>query len=309
MSILLLESIHEDAVAALQTFDEVMLAQPGQELDAASDGVVAVLTRGRGRITAALMERCPALRVVARCGIGLDNVGVDAARERGIPVIYAPGSTTNVVAEHALMLMLALSRQLGSLTRAVRDSDWAVRDGYTGVELTGKTLGIVGMGAIGRRVAELARAFGMRVVYWSRSSVAGQHERWALDDLLREADVISLHLALAPATRHLIGARELALLKPGALLINTARGAIVDQQALLLALENGRLGGYATDVLEQEPPAPDDPLLRHERALITPHIAAITDVTYRAMCLRTANNVLAVLRDEEPEAEAVFRKE
>lgn len=307
MSILLLESIHEDAVTLLTAFDQVRLAQPDQELEAASGDVQAVLTRGRGRITAALMDRCAVLRVVARCGVGLDNIDVAAARERSISVIYAPGSTTQAVAEHTFALMLALARRVVPLVQALHNGNWAARDGYSGFELHGKTIGIVGIGAIGRRVAQLAEAFGMRVVYWSRSSTDARYERRTFDDLLGEADVVSLHTALTPETRNLIGAGELARMKTGALLINTARGAVVDQRAVLVALRNGQLGGYAADVLEQEPPTSDDPLLRHERALITPHIAAITDVTYRTMCVRTANNVLAILRGEQPEVQAVYR--
>lgn len=268
--------------------------------------VVAILTRGRGRISSALIERCPELRVVARCGVGLDNIDLRAAHERGVPVIYAPGSTTAAVAEHAVMLMLAAARKLYPIAAAVNDDRWEARDSYQGVELTGKTLGIVGLGAIGRRVAELAQAFGMHVLTWSRASRDPRYEALELDALLARADVVSLHTALTPETRHMIGARALALMKPEALLINTARGGLIDQHALADALERGRVAAFAADVLDPEPPAAGERLLRHPRVLVTPHIAVLTDVTYRTMCVRTAANVLAVLRGDQPERESVY---
>lgn len=308
MTIVLLESIHEDARAMLAELDGVAQIGAPDELAALPGApVVALLTRGKGRVTRELIGRCPDLRVVARCGVGLDNIDLQAAAERSIPVIYAPGSATNAVAEHTLLLMLAAARRLRPLAAAVHAGNWAVRDGYGGIELTGKTLGVVGLGAIGRRVASLGEAFGMRVIYWSRASATTRYQARTLPDLLREADVVSLHLSLTGETRGVIGANEIALMKPGALLINTSRGAVIDQQALLHALDRGYLAGFAADVLEPEPPEPGERLLDHERVLITPHTAVLTDVTYREMCVRTARNVLAVLRGEPPEPESVFK--
>jgi phosphoglycerate dehydrogenase-like enzyme len=306
MTILLLEPIHEEARALLEDFHRVAaFEEPEREAPPAED-IVAILTRGRGRVSRGLMEGCPELRVVARCGVGLDNVDLDAARERSIPVVYAPGSTTDTVAEHTLMLMLALSRRLCALSGAVADGRWEARAGYDGTELKGKKLGVVGLGAIGRRVAALAEAFGMHIRYSNRSAREVPYERLALEELLKESDVVSIHLRLTERTRHLMGGRELALTKPGALLINTSRGAVIDQCALAAALQEGRLGGFAADVLEEEPPDPSEELLKSERVLITPHVAALTEETYREMCVRTAKNVLAVLRGEQPERESVY---
>jgi phosphoglycerate dehydrogenase-like enzyme len=306
MTILLLEPIHEEARALLEDFHRVAaFEEPEREAPPAED-IVAILTRGRGRVSRGLMEGCPELRVVARCGVGLDNVDLDAARERSIPVVYAPGSTTDTVAEHTLMLMLALSRRLCALSGAVADGRWEARAGYDGTELKGKKLGVVGLGAIGRRVAALAEAFGMHIRYSNRSAREVPYERLALEELLKESDVVSIHLRLTERTRHLMGGRELALTKPGALLINTSRGAVIDQCALAAALQEGRLGGFAADVLEEEPPDPSMELLKSERVLITPHVAALTEETYREMCVRTAKNVLAVLRGEQPERESVY---
>jgi D-3-phosphoglycerate dehydrogenase len=306
MTILLLETLHADAEALLASYAAPI--NVGEDAGAPFDpqAVEAILTRGRGRVTAALIERCPNLKAVARCGVGLDNVDTAAARARGVPVIYAPGATTTAVAEHTMMLILAAARGLRPIAEAVHSGDWGARNGYSGVELAGKTLGIVGLGQIGRRVAEMGAALGMRVVTWSRAS-RGEYPALPLEELLREADIISLHVALTPATRHLIGAAALAQVKPEAILINTARGGIVDQQALRAALAQDRLGGFAADVLESEPPGQDEPLLRDPRVLITPHIAALTDRTYRAICVETAANVLAVLRGQPPDPQSLFR--
>lgn len=309
MTILLLESIHDDAWQLLSGYAPVVQAPgpaqlPPQEMLAEAE---AILTRGQGRITGELLAAAPRLRVVARCGVGVDNIDIPAAHARNIPVIYAPGSTTYAVAEHTLLLMLALARQLRALTNATAANRWSIRNGYRGIELTGKRLGIVGLGEIGLRVAHLAGALGMEVVTWSRRK---QDPRFAacatLDDLLAQADVISLHVALTPQTYRLIGAEQIARMRPGALLVNTARGDVVEQTAVLRALESGQLGGYAADVLALEPPLPDDPLAAHPRALITPHVAALTDRTYRVICLSAAQNVLAILQGRAPERAAIY---
>jgi D-3-phosphoglycerate dehydrogenase len=309
MTILLLETIHPEAQTLLESYDRVRLAPSADAVREAveQEQVVAIVTRGRGRVPAGLIAACPALRAVARCGVGLDNIDSAAAAARGVAVIYAPGSTTSAVAEHTLMLMLAAARRLLASAMAVRADGWEFRNGYQGFDLAGRTLGIVGMGAIGERVAQLAEGLGMEVIYWSRRRRSPGDSYVELPELLATADVISLHVELTPETKHLIGERELALLKPGAILINTARGAVVDQQAVAAALHEGRLAAFAADVLEREPPAPDDALLDDDRVIITPHIAALTDVTYRTMCVRTAANLLAVLRGEQPEAASLYR--
>jgi phosphoglycerate dehydrogenase-like enzyme len=171
-------------------------------------------------------------------------------------------------------------------------------------------LGIVGFGSIGRRVAALADAFGMRVrvaAHPSRQDAPGPYPRLPLRELLASSDVVTLHVPLTSATQSLLGAAELALMKPGALLVNTARGALIDMPALRAALASGALGGFAADVLDVEPPRPDDPLLAADNVLLTPHVASLTAATYRALCLYTAENVVRVLRGEAPEPRSVFR--
>ena len=260
-------------------------------------GVRVILTRGRGRITAATLDEFPDLVVVGRCGAGLDNIDVAAAAERGIAVVNAPGATTAAVSEHAVLLMLGLARRVVSLDTAVKAGRWSVRDSYLGADLRGKRLGVVGLGAIGRRVATLGQALDMDVVYWSPSSRDVGLAWIELDDLLATSDVVQLCIALAPETRQLLDKRRLALLRPAALLVNTARGALVDHRALVDALARGRLGGYATDVWEPEPPPATDLAALGDRLLITPHVAAITDVTYREICVRTVEAAIAALGD------------
>lgn len=307
MSVLLLESLHPEAEALLEAAGEVARAAdpnaPGTAVPYAR--VRAILTRGRGRIDAALMARCPELRAVARSGVGVDNVDLAAARARGILVLYAPGGNTSTTAEHAIALLLAFTRRVPQSARAVAEGRWEERGNYAGDEACGKTLGIVGYGAIGRRVARIAVALGMEVIVAERTGLSCEHRMQPLPELLRRADFVSLHLPLTDATRGILGAAELAMMKPGACLINTARGSLVDQKALTAALASGRLGGFAADVLDPEPPAPDEPLLRSERVLITPHVASLTASTYRELCLLTARNVLAALRGEAVEARFV----
>jgi D-3-phosphoglycerate dehydrogenase len=295
--IILLESIHPDAVTLLEERGEVRLSTDPLVVDAdvPRRGVEAILTRGRGRITAAMLDEFPDLVVVGRCGAGLDNIDVAAAAERGIAVVNAPGATTAAVAEHAVLLMLGIARRITVLDAAVKAGDWSVRDGYTGAELRGKRLGVVGLGSIGRRVAALCRAFDMEVVYWSPTSRGDGLARLDLDELLASCDVVQVCIALATETCHLVDARRLALMRPSALLVNTSRGAIVDHAALIAAITDGRLAGYATDVWDPEPPPRADLDALGDRVLVTPHVAAITDVTYRQICVTTGEAAIAAL--------------
>lgn len=295
--IVLLESVHPDALAMLEAVDEVSVMADPLVVDGSvpRSSVRAILTRGRGRITVATYEEFPDLVVVGRCGAGLDNIDVEAADTRGIAVVSAPGATTAAVSEHALMLMLGLARRVAMLDAAVKDSRWSVRDGYSGTEMRGKRLGVVGLGAIGRRIASLGQALDMDVVYWSPSAHHDNFEALELDDLLATSDVVQLCVALVPETRQLLDERRLGLMRPTALLVNTARGAIVEHDALRSALATGRLGGYAADVWDPEPPLANDFGQLGDRLLVTPHVAAITDVTYRDICVRTADAAIAVL--------------
>ena len=313
MRALLLETIDEAAHSELEQQSTTTLAPtPDAQLDDhALIDIDVIITRGRGHVTSELLSRCPKLRVIGRCGVGLDNVDVAAATAAGVAVINAPGSPTITTAEHTIMLMLALTRRLYTQVEAVKSDDWAIRARVDADECAGKTLGIVGLGAIGRRVAEVSVALGMEVVAYNRTNRSRDEGRTSVRlvpfvELLAESDIVSLHVALTPKTRGLIGRVELSTMKPGALLVNAARGALVDVDALLEALDSGRLAGYAADGVDPEPPAPGDRLIHHPRTIITPHSAALTASTYRRMCLRTVRNVLGYLAGSRYEAESVF---
>jgi phosphoglycerate dehydrogenase-like enzyme len=270
------------------------------------DEVRAVLTRGIGRITAEMLQRLPKLEVDGRCGAGLDNIDTAAAKSAGVAVVHAPGATTHAVSEHALMLMLALARRVAMLDAAVKRGAWDVRDGFEGVELRGKLLAVLGLGAIGRRIAEIGKVLDMDVRYWSQLSRDPELSWVDFDELIATADIIQICVALTPGTRGLIGVDQLARVKPGVLLINTARGQIVDHRALSDAITAGVVGGYATDVWDPEPPPGDDQLVTDERVLITPHVAGLTDVTYREICARPAAAAVAILAGEQPNPTCVF---
>jgi phosphoglycerate dehydrogenase-like enzyme len=306
--IVLLESVHPDALALLRRSDEVrVMADPIElDVDLPLDEVRAVLTRGRGRITAEMCGRLPNLRVVGRCGAGLDNIDTASAKALGIAVVHAPGRTTHAVSEHALLLMLALARRVTVLDGAVKRGAWDVREGYEGFEMRGKQLAVVGLGAIGQRIAEVGAALSMNVAYWSRTSRDPRFDRLELNELVSAADVIQISVALTPETRGLIGAEQFGLMQRGVLLVNTARAQIVDHPSLLTAITAGVVGGYGTDVWDPEPPETGDPLVAHERVLVTPHVAGLTDVTYRAICVEPAAAAVAILAGQEADPTCVY---
>lgn len=309
-NVLLLETVAEEALAVLREHVNVFTGYDLASRDAvvAAEEIHAVITRGKMKVDDALMAACPQLEAVARCGVGLDNVDVPAASARKIRVINAPGSNAATIAEHTLALMLMLMRDLYTSVEKVKQENWNWRNQYAGDELNGKTLGILGMGNIGKRVARLASAFGMEVVYWSRSAQDLPYKFLPMQEVLRQSDIISLHLPLESGLANLIGKAELASMKPGAMLVNTARGALIDHAALLEALNQGTVAGFAADVLPDEPPVQNLGLVRHPRALVTPHSASLTATTYREMCLSTVNNVIALLSGREPEKESVFNR-
>jgi D-3-phosphoglycerate dehydrogenase len=272
---------------------------PGAAAVAARAGAinpVAILSR-QGPVAAAAMDAAPALRIIARHGVGVDDVDVAEAARRGILVTRSPGSNTRAVAEHTLALILALAKDLPGLSAAVAAGGWRGADTQVR-DIQGLRLGLVGCGGIGQAVARLAAAFGMAVSAWSPGGreVPGIHRAPDLPALLATSEVLSLHLPLLPATRGLIGAAELALLPRGAILVNTSRGGLVHEAALLAALEGGQVSAAGLDVMEREPPAPDDPLRRHPRVIVTPHVAGVTDGSLVAMGVMAAECIAAVLQ-------------
>ena len=254
--------------------------KPREELERALAGAHALIVRSETRVTADLLTRGPNLRVIARAGTGVDNIDVPAATRRGIAVMNAPGANTVSAAEHAMGLLLAQARHIPWAAEAMRRGEWD-RKRFEGTELRGKTIGIVGLGRIGGHVAQLARAFGMHVVghdpYLSPERAAElQLKLLPLDQLLGQADVVTLHVAHTEQTHHLINAERLKLMKPTAVLVNTARGELVDEAALAEAVREKRIGGAAIDVFAVEPLPADAPLRKLERVILTPHLAAST---------------------------------
>lgn len=232
------------------------------------------------RVDAALLDACPTLKLVAVAATGTDVVDLAAARDRGVAVCNVRGYAGGAVGEHVLMLALALRRNLLAYRRDVAEGRWQTAPGFclhgaSILDLEGATMGLVGYGTLARTVEARARAFGMRVLVAERRGAPAREGRVAFDDLLPMADVLSLHCPLTPETRHLIGAAELARMKPGAILVNTARGALVDYPALLASLRAGHLGGAGVDVLEAEPPVAGHPLLDADlpNLIVTPHVA------------------------------------
>ena len=298
--VLLLEELTAGALAQLREHSHLHFAAApdrGPEL-ADQYPIRAIITRGKGRVDRDLIDRCPELEVVARAGVGLDNVAVDYATEKNVKVLNLPGSNAATVAEHTLGLMLGLQRQLHVAVREVKDGNWAFRHSYGGDELRGKTLGILGRGNIGTRVAALAEAFQMKVLFLARTRVQyeeqGSQER-NLYELMEEADILSLHLPLTDRTHGLLSEKAFSRIKPGSLIVNTARGEIIDNEALLAALRSGRVGGYAADVMSKEQLAEAGDLIAHPNVLLTPHVASLTGRTFTDMSEQTVRNTLAIL--------------
>jgi D-3-phosphoglycerate dehydrogenase len=258
-----------------------------------------LIVRSATRVTRPAIAAATRLEVIGRAGAGVDTIDVDAATERGIVVMNTPGGNTTAVAEHTLALLLALARRVPLADATLKAGRWE-KARLGGVELFGKTLGIVGLGRIGSEVARRALGFRMRVLaydpYLTREA-AGRLgvESVELDELLAGSDFITIHTPLTGDTRHLIGEAELARMRPGVRLINCARGGIIDETALVRALESGQVGGAAVDVFEQEPPPADHPLLRFEQVVVTPHLGAATDEAQAAVALAIADQVADAL--------------
>jgi len=255
-------------------------------------------------VTRRVIEAAPKLKVIARHGVGYDNVDVKAATERGIVVTIAPVNI-ETVADMTFALLLCLARKICQADWYVKSKKWTVRDPFLfmGVDVWGKTLGIIGSGRIGRAVARRAKAFGMRVIYYDiyRNEVAEKElgvEYRPLEELLRESDFVTIHVPLTKETHHMIGEKELKMMKPTAILINTARGPVIDTNALVKALKEGWIAGAALDVFEQEPLPLDHPLLELDNVILTPHIASNTIDCRIRLAVTAAEEILRVLHGE-----------
>ena len=310
-SVLLLETIAPPADTWLRERASVVFADsPKSGLDYVNDGPIqAIVTRGKGQVNAALIDACEGLRVIARCGVGLDNVDVAHATSRGVAVVNAPGVNAATVAEHALTFMLSLQRKLVTSTQAVLEGQWSYRTSYDGDDVRGKQLGIMGMGDIGQRVARLGEAFGMEICYWDAWAKDVPYQQLELEALVETSHFITLHLPLTAETRNLLTLELLATAKNHPILINTARGGIVADAVVLEALKKGYLSGFGADVLEVSPPPTDYELLTLDNVLVTPHAASLTKTTYEDLCMVSVKNAIGLLAGEEINPRFIFNKD
>ena len=244
------------------------------------------------------MERCPKLKIICKHGVGLDNIHVNKAKELGIAVCNAPGTNSNAVADLALGLMLSVCRKISHSAALVREGVWK---SHIGEDVCGKTLGLLGFGAIAKGVARRARGFGMKILAYDPfvTQLPEEFEGWVelcdMDKVITSCDILSVHIPLTPETKNTISTAELAKMKQGSYVINTARGGIVNEMALYEALKSGHLNGAAMDVVESEPMPPDHPLLSLDNVVVTPHIAMYSKEAINAVSLICAENVVACL--------------
>lgn len=281
------------ALGDLRVFTERGADDEAELIRRIGDARVAINIRAHARFSDGVFTACPGLKMVSVWGTGTDNIDLHAAGMRGVTVCNTPGVNAFAVAEHALALMLSVGRKIPAIDREMRGGKWP-REMLT--QLLGKTLGVFGMGTIGGRVAVLGRAIGMDVLAWSARGDEGRiraagAKAASKDDILRQADVVSLHVRLADETRGFIGRRELALMKPSAILVNTGRGALVERDALTAALRDRKILGAGLDVFHQEPLAADDPILALPNVVLSPHNAGQTPEVVRDGLLRAVVNV------------------
>jgi len=270
------------------------------DLVGAIGGYHGLLVRSRTKVTAAVLAAAERLRVIGRAGIGVDNIDLAAATERGVLVQNAPSGNSITTAEHAIALLFALARHVPQAAASMKAGKWE-KSAFQGKELYGKVLGVVGLGRIGRLVADRARALGMEVVAHDphlEGAPAGI-ELLSLDELLGRSDAITLHVKGGPATRGLLGAAAFAAMKPGMMVVNAARGELIDATALLAALESGVVWGAALDVFAVEPPAAGDALVAHPRVVCTPHLGASTDEAQEKVAIEVAEQLVAYVERGE----------
>ena len=294
-------------------FEVSDVAGKGQEaLDAVLPDAVALVVRSETKVTAAMIAKAPKLKVVGRAGMGVDTIDVEAASQRKIAVLTAPGANSNSVAEYTFALLLALARKVPAATVSLAEGKWD-RKAFEGSELRGKTLGLIGLGRIGSIVASIAGGFGMTVVgsdpvFTPDVATALRVELVTLDELIRRADVVSLHAKLTPESKHLLNEARLRAMKKGVLIVNTARGALIDDAALVRALQDGHVAGAALDVYDPEPLPADSVLRSAPNVVLTPHLAASAKEAQTRVSLEIGESVKAFLLKGDLSA-AVNRKQ
>lgn len=302
--VLVTEKVHDDGLAILEAAGHDVAR--GWEMSAAD--AAAALARAEGmllrtnRIDAAAIAAAPSLKIISRHGVGCDNIDLAAAKAAGVTVAISAGANDGAVTEHTIALLLSAAKKLKAMDDVVRTDYAGGRAGHLGADLAGRRILVLGYGRIGRRVAPICRAFGMDVVLrdiaLDVAEIDGFPVAASLEAGLRGAGALTVHTPLDEATRGLIGDAELALLAPGALVVNCARGGIIDEAALVRAVQSGRVGGVGSDVFSREPTTPDNPLLTLEDAALTPHTAAMTPESMRMMATVAAQNIVDYLSGE-----------
>lgn len=273
---------------------------------------VGILAR-MGRVDDAVFQVAPKLRVISKHGAGVDNIDVDAASARGIPVLNAAGANAVSVAEHAIALLFAVAKKVIPLDRSIREGRWE-KSGFQGRELAGSVVGLVAFGAIARQTARFAKGLGMEVRAYDPFTPAdvfaaeGVERVEDLDTLFATSDIVSLHSPLTPATRHVVNADRLALMKPDAIIINTARGGLIDEAALSAALAKGQIFGAGLDTFAQEPPPADHPFWSETRLVLSPHIGGVTSAANKRVGIEAAQGIIDILTGRPvPQARIVNR--
>jgi D-3-phosphoglycerate dehydrogenase len=298
--VLLTDNIAPEALSVFDEYPEIEAVRtetlPPERLAAEIGGYDAVIVRSPTRLTADILERASKLRFIGRAGVGTDNIDVEAATRLGIVVMNSTGANTVSTAEHTIALMLALARRIPQAHRSVTGGEWD-RAAFRGVELWGKTLGLVGVGRVGSEVARRMKAFGMTVIAHDpyvdpRSMKEMGVELVTLETLIEKSDVVSVHVPLGPETRGLLGAREFERMKKGTMVVNCARGGVIDEAALERALARGKIACAALDVYENEPPG-ENPLFLYDRCVFTPHLGAATSEAQ----VRVATDVARAVAD------------
>ncbi|ANF22596.1 hydroxyacid dehydrogenase [Thermococcus piezophilus] len=303
VKVLVAAPLHEKAIEVLKNagFEVVYEEYPNEEMLIELVGdVEAIIVRSKPKVTRKVIEAAPKLKVIGRAGVGLDNIDIEAAKEKGIKVVNSPAASSRSVAELTIALIFAVARKIAFADRKMREGVWAKKQSM-GIELEGKTIGIVGFGRIGYNVAKIAKALGMNVLLYDpypneerAKEVGGKFV--SLEELLKESDVITIHVPLIDATYHLINEERLKLMKPTAILINAARGAVIDTDALVKALQEGWIAGAGLDVFEEEPLPKDHPLTKLDNVVLTPHIGASTVEAQMRAGVQVAEQIVEILK-------------
>ena len=303
----MLEPIHDDGIRVLREFGNPSLAQIPKEPDVLKEleDVNCIITR-LSKVTATMIDAAPHLQVIARHGVGYDNIDLEYATKRGIPVVFAPEAISLSVAEYTVGMILALNRKMVVADSAARLGAWKKRYGeLVGTNLLGKTVGLIGLGRIGGYVARRLHAFQVNLTYYdvipnNELERAIGIRRVPLDDLLKDSDIITLHVPLTEQTRHMIGRREINLMKETAILVNTSRGAIIDEKALTESIQSQKIAGAALDVYENEPLETTNPLIQLHNVILSPHMSGHTVEALRTTAVQVAEEVRAVVSGRRP---------